>query len=56
MNSCFRVYLLITFFGGLVSLVYSLYYLYYFSPLRVLVGLAVLLSLVHVNKSIQGGK
>lgn len=53
-NSIFKLCLLTSFLGILPSIIYVYYNMYNFNAIKVLVGCACLLTMIHANKSMQG--
>lgn len=57
MTHLFRASLLLTFLGIIPTILYIYYNMYYrYNTIKCLMGCVVLFVLVHINKSIQGGK
>ncbi len=55
MNLLYRFSLLLTFLAIVPVVLFIYYYMYYFDPVRTVVGCVVLVVIVRMNKSIQGG-
>ena len=52
----FRLILLCTFLGILPIIAYIYYNVYYANFIRAIMGCVVLITIAHINKSVQGGK